>query len=184
MCKIQVITGKPSVGKTSVIKKIIPLLGTSAGGFFTEEIRVMDRRMGFRIVTLDGEEGIMAHVDFNSNYKVGKYRVDLDSFEKVAIPALEKAVMDKSIIVIDEIGKMELFSTKFRELVCNILDGADNEGMGGGGIDEDGGTERNSCRHYDRTYYEAGKPGRYCGTEGDNPSIQGTGAETGGAFRA
>ena len=117
------LTGKPGVGKTSVIKKIIPMLGTSAGGFFTEEIRVMDRRMGFRIVTLDGKEGIMAHVDCNSNYKVGKYRVDLDSFEKVAIPALENAMKDKSIIVIDEIGKMELFSAKFRELVRNILDG-------------------------------------------------------------
>lgn len=117
------LTGKPGVSKTSVIKKIIPLLGTSAGGFFTEEIRVMDRRMGFRIVTLDGKEGIMAHVDCNSNYKVGKYRVDLDSFERIAIPALEKALKDKSIIVIDEIGKMELFSAKFRELVRNILDG-------------------------------------------------------------
>jgi len=117
------LTGKPGVGKTSVIKKIIPLLGTSAGGFFTEEIRVMDRRMGFRIVTLDGKDGIMAHVDCNSNYKVGKYRVDLDSFERVAIPALENALKDKSIIVIDEIGKMELFSAKFREQVRNILDG-------------------------------------------------------------
>src|SRR3989304_10355850 len=117
------LTGKPGVGKTSVIKKIIPLLGTSAGGFFTEELRVMDRRMGFRIVTLDGAEGVMAHVDCNSNYKVGKYRIDLDSFEKVAILALEKAVKDKSIVVIDEIGKMELFSAKFRELVRNILDG-------------------------------------------------------------
>ena len=123
MKKHILITGKPGVGKTSVIKKIIPLLGISAGGFFTEEIRVMDRRMGFRIVTLDGEESIMAHVDFNSNYKVGKYRVDLDSFEKVALPAIEKAMKDKSIIVVDEIGKMELFSTKFRELIRNILDG-------------------------------------------------------------
>ncbi len=122
MKKHILLTGKPGVGKTSIIKKIIPLLGTSAGGFFTEEIRVMDRRMGFRIVTLDGEEGIMAHVDCNSNYKVGKYRVDLDSFERVAIPALESAMKNKLIIVIDEIGKMELFSAKFRELVRNILD--------------------------------------------------------------
>jgi len=117
------LTGKPGVGKTTVIKKIVPLLGVDAGGFYTEEIRVMDRRMGFRIVTLDGKDGILAHVDCNSNYKVGKYRVDLDSFESVAIPTLEKAIKDKAIIVIDEIGKMELFSMKFKELVSNILDG-------------------------------------------------------------
>ena len=123
MKKHILLTGKPGVGKTTVIKKSVPLLGVDAGGFYTEEIRVMDRRMGFRIVTLDGKDGILAHVDCNSNYKVGKYRVDLDSFESVAIPTLEKAIKDKAIIVIDEIGKMELFSMKFKELVSNILDG-------------------------------------------------------------
>lgn len=111
------------MGKTTVIKKIIPLLGGKAGGFFTEEIRVMDKRLGFRIVTLEGEDGILAHVDCSSNFKVGKYRVDLNSFERIAIPALENAMKNKLIIVIDEIGKMELFSVKFREMVKTILDG-------------------------------------------------------------
>lgn len=81
MKKHILLTGKPGIGKTSVIKKILPLVGMNAGGFFTEEIRVMERRMGFRIVTLDGTDGILAHIECNSNYKVGKYRVDLDSFE-------------------------------------------------------------------------------------------------------
>lgn len=121
MKKHILLSGKPGIGKTSVIKKILPLLGLNAGGFFTEEIRVMDRRMGFRIVTLDGTDGILAHIECNSNYKVGKYRVDLDSFEKIAIPALGDAIKNKSIVVIDEIGTMELFSLKFRELVSKIL---------------------------------------------------------------
>lgn len=115
------LTGKPGIGKTSVIKKILPLVGMDAGGFFTEEIRVMDRRVGFRIVTLDGRDGILAHVECNSNYKVGKYRGDLDSFEKIAIPALEDAMRCKSVVVVDEIGTMELFSQKFRELLEKIL---------------------------------------------------------------
>lgn len=122
MKKHILLTGKPGIGKTSVVKKIIPLLGVDAGGFYTEEIRELDRRMGFRVVTLDGEDGVLAHVEFNSNYKVGKYRVDLVSFEKVAIPALERAMEQKSVVVIDEIGKMELFSMKFRELISKILD--------------------------------------------------------------
>lgn len=121
MKKHILLSGKPGIGKTSVIKKILPLVGLDAGGFFTEEIRVMDRRMGFRIVTLDGTDGILAHIECNSNYKVGKYRVDLDSFEKIAIPALEDAIKNKSIVVIDEIGTMELFSLKFRELVSKVL---------------------------------------------------------------
>ncbi|TVL99365.1 MAG: AAA family ATPase [Candidatus Brocadia sp. WS118] len=121
MKKHILLSGKPGIGKTSVIKKILPLVELDAGGFFTEEIRVMDRRMGFRIVTLDGTDGILAHIECNSNYKVGKYRVDLDSFEKIAIPALEDAIKSKSIVVIDEIGTMELFSIQFRELVRKIL---------------------------------------------------------------
>lgn len=123
MKKHIILTGKPGVGKTSVIKKVIPSLGSAAGGLYTEEIRIMGKRMGFRVVTLDGEDGILAHVDSKTNYRVGKYRVDLDSFEKVAIPALEKAIKDKSIIVIDEIGKMELFSMKFRDVIRDIFDG-------------------------------------------------------------
>lgn len=111
------------MGKTSIIKKVIPSLGPAAGGFYTEEIRIMGKRTGFRVVTLDGEDGILAHVDCKSNYRVGKYRVDLDSFEKVSIPALEKAIKDKSIIVIDEIGKMELFSMKFRDIARDLFDG-------------------------------------------------------------
>lgn len=122
MKKHILLTGKPGVGKTTVMKKIIPLLGVDAGGFFTEEIRVMGKRMGFRIVTLDGDDGILAHVDYHSDYRVGKYYVDLGSFERIAIPTLENAMKNKSIIVIDEIGKMELFSKKFRELVSSILD--------------------------------------------------------------
>ncbi|MGQ3683834.1 MAG: NTPase [Candidatus Loosdrechtia sp.] len=122
MKKHILLTGKPGVGKTTVIKKMLPFLGDDAGGFFTEEMSAMGKRMGFRVVTLDGEDGVLAHVDLNSTYQVGRYRVDPDAFEKLVIPVLENAVRDKPVIVIDEIGKMELLSMKFRELVSTILD--------------------------------------------------------------
>ncbi|MCF6159241.1 MAG: NTPase [wastewater metagenome] len=123
MKKHILLTGKPGIGKTTVMKKVISLLDENAGGFYTEEIRVMGKRTGFKIVTLEGVEGILAHVDIKSNYRVSKYQVDLDSFEKLAIPTLENAMKAKSVIVIDEIGKMELFSTRFREMVSDILNG-------------------------------------------------------------
>ena len=64
------------------------------------------------------------------------------------------------------------------------FDGADRKGMGGSGTEEDGGMERNSSRYHYTAHYEAGNPRGYCGTGGDNPQIQWTGMEAGGAFMA
>lgn len=121
MPKNVLITGSPGIGKTTVIKNILPLLNVKAGGFFTEEIRVKGGREGFAVETLDGQKGILAHVNFKSPFKVGKYGVDVQSFEKVAIPTIESAIKDKELIVIDEIGKMELFSERFKEAVIKAL---------------------------------------------------------------
>ncbi|MBN2531900.1 MAG: hypothetical protein JXB88_03355 [Spirochaetales bacterium] len=41
------LTGAPSSGKTTVIKKIIPHLPSPAKGFYTEEERAGERRAGF-----------------------------------------------------------------------------------------------------------------------------------------
>lgn len=122
MFKNVLITGSPGIGKTTIIKTVLPLLNVKAGGFFTEEIRVKGNREGFAVETLDGQKGILALVNFKSLYKVGKYGVDIQSFEKVAIPAIESAIKDKELIVIDEIGKMELFSERFKEAVIKALD--------------------------------------------------------------
>ncbi|HLG29501.1 MAG TPA: NTPase [Candidatus Brocadiales bacterium] len=131
MLKNVLITGSPGIGKTTVIKNVLPLIPHSpfikgglrgiAGGFFTEEIRVKGGREGFAVETLDGQKGILAHVNFKSPFKVGKYGVDVQSFEKIAIPAIELAIKDKELIVIDEIGKMELFSERFKEAVIKAL---------------------------------------------------------------
>ena len=58
---------------------------------------------------------------FNSNYRVGKYKVNITKFERFLneIPFLESST---GLIVIDEIGKMECFSERFKRLVEKILD--------------------------------------------------------------
>ena len=93
-----------------------------AGGFYTEEIRTKGARQGFRLVTLDGRDAILAHVDNHSQYRVGKYGVDIDSMERVGVPAIHKALQQCDLVVVDEIGKMELFSASFREAVSQIID--------------------------------------------------------------
>ena len=122
MKQVYLLTGKPGTGKTSLIKQTIAGMKGKAGGFYTEEIRIQGVRRGFRLVTLDGQDTILAHVNIHSPYRVSKYGVDIDGLDRVGVPALYKAAQECDLVVIDEIGKMELFSAKFREAVSQVID--------------------------------------------------------------
>ncbi len=122
MGKTILLTGRPRVGKTTIIKEVVKRLAGRAGGFYTEEIRERGRRQGFRIVTLDGQEGILAHVNVRSRYRVSKYGVDLASLERVGVTAIQQAIAVSDCVVIDEIGKMELFSVAFKEAVLAAVE--------------------------------------------------------------
>ncbi len=122
MNRVLLLTGKPGTGKTSLIRQALTETRTKAGGFYTEEIRTGGIRQGFRIVTLDGQEAVLAHSNIVSPYQVSKYKVDIDSLNRVGVAALHRALKQDDLIVIDEIGKMELLSPQFREAVRQALD--------------------------------------------------------------
>ena len=122
MKQVYLLTGSPGTGKTSIIKQAIVGMKGKVGGFYTEEIRSQGVREGFRLVTLDGRSAILAHTDIHRQYSVSKYGVDVESLERVGVSALHHAVEECDLVVIDEIGKMELFSTNFREAVLHIID--------------------------------------------------------------
>ena len=122
MKQVYLLTGRPGTGKTSIIKQAIAGMKSKAGGFYTEEIRSQGVREGFRLVTLDGRSAILAHIDIPRQYSVSRYGVDIESLERVGVSALHQAADECDLVVIDEIGKMELFSTKFREAVLHIID--------------------------------------------------------------
>ena len=115
------LTGEPGCGKTTIIKEVLASTNKSAGGFYTEEIRTKGVREGFKIITLDGKSAVLSHVDIRSPHRVSKYRVDVESMDKTAVTALREAIQSKDIIVIDEIGKMELFSSAFKDAVIEAL---------------------------------------------------------------
>jgi len=121
MKQVYLLTGRPGTGKTSLIKQVVVGMTGKAGGFYTEEIRSGDERQGFRLVTLDGQEAILAHVNIKSPYRVSKYGVDINSLDRVGVAALNQAAKEYQLVVVDEIGKMELFSANFREDVLKII---------------------------------------------------------------
>ena len=116
------LTGRPGCGKTTLIQRVVKNLAEPAGGFYTEEIREHRQRVGFKIVTLGGKEGIFAHVNFKTQQCLGKYGLDLSSLETIGVEAVREAVRMRQLTVIDEIGPMEIRSPIFRDIVNEALD--------------------------------------------------------------
>lgn len=109
------------MGKTTVVQKIIERMRSlNMAGFYTTEIRSKGTRLGFELQGMNGKRRTLAHVDIHSRHRVGKYGVDTDGFDDF-LEALDLLNPNVELIVIDEIGKMELFSNRFRKLVCDGL---------------------------------------------------------------
>jgi len=113
------LTGAPSSGKTTVIKKIIANLKFPANGFYTEEERIAGQRVGFIMKTLDGRKGHLAHQNIKSDFHVRRYGVSIKNIETVAVTSI--APVKRNIIVLDEIGKMECFSEVFKQAALKAL---------------------------------------------------------------
>jgi nucleoside-triphosphatase THEP1 len=116
-------TGYPGCGKSTIIENIVQRLDRPSTGFFTREIRDRGRRVGFSITTLDGKQGVLARIEIRSRCRVGRYGVNLEDIDKIAVPSMVPA-NDHVVVVVDEIGKMECFSALFRQTLIRVLDAA------------------------------------------------------------
>ncbi|KAK2167213.1 hypothetical protein LSH36_31g06006 [Paralvinella palmiformis] len=102
-----VLTGPPGVGKTTLIHKTCQGLqkaGIKVQGFYTEELREKGRRIGFDVVTLDGHRGQLARIISDEPGSSRQYKKDTPP-----------------VYVVDEVGKMELFSQRFVQAVRDLL---------------------------------------------------------------
>lgn len=116
------ITGRPGCGKTTFLMDLVKEINVPATGFLTREVREGGRRVGFKLVTLDGREGWLAHRSFKGPHRVGSYGVSLEALEQIGIKALT-AEEPYELVVVDEIGKMECLSPLFRRVLIQILEG-------------------------------------------------------------
>ena len=114
------VTGPPRSGKSTLIEKVVQRISRPATGFFTREIRESGKRVGFSINTLDHRTGVLAHQGIHSRFRVGRYGVNLEDIDGIAVPSMKPDRPDM-LIVIDEIGKMECFSELFKKTLVSLL---------------------------------------------------------------
>jgi nucleoside-triphosphatase len=121
MSPLLLLTGPPGVGKTTALRRVCDALPIKPlSGFYTEEVRAGGVRQGFRLVTFNGEERMIADVRRAGPPRVGKYGVDVPAIDAVArrVLAPDPAV---ALFVIDEIGKMECLARGFVDAVRGLL---------------------------------------------------------------
>ena len=119
------LSGPPRVGKTTVIRKLVPLLDPDAGGFYSPAVEENGQRVAFEVVTLDGQAALLStkqpSVTFANEARLGNHRVNLDVIDSIIVPTLLDAAATRRVVIIDEIGPMEILSARFRDVVMHIL---------------------------------------------------------------
>ena len=126
MKRLFFLTGRSGIGKTSVLIKVIQILKKEdhiIGGMITQEYREYGSRIGFKVIDVrTGVTGWLAHIDQDIGPRIGRYVVDLNDLDKIGVKALLNAVHESEIIVVDEIGPMELKSTSFQESIHKVIE--------------------------------------------------------------
>lgn len=113
--------GRPGIGKTTLVRKTVELLPSPVGGFYTQEVRVGGARIGFDIITTEGRQGVLSRAGYDSPWRVGRYGVKAEDLERIAVASIRQALAEGKMVIIDEIGKMELCSSNFRQAVLEAL---------------------------------------------------------------
>ncbi len=120
------VTGPPGIGKTSVLLRSVNGLssrGYGIGGMISRDVREGGVRVGFEIMDFStGQRGWLAHVNQPTGPKISKYRVNLTDLEAIGVSSILEAIRNADIIMVDEIGPMELFSSGFREAVVQAVE--------------------------------------------------------------
>lgn len=120
------LTGKPRVGKTTILKKVIKKLELVPGGFMVD--RDGKERNWLSFYMLDARDFL-----FFKNKEVKKrvfawreipgekWNISLEVFNEFGSNLLKKGY-DTDIIIMDELGRFELKADKFKKSVVKALD--------------------------------------------------------------
>jgi nucleoside-triphosphatase len=117
------IVGRPGIGKTTLMKRLVQSLRRAPiDGFLTEELREREQRMGFWLSPLDGRQVLLAHRRMEGGVRVGPYRVNVAVLEETAVAVIRRGIRHAFVLFLDELGRMELSSRAFEAAVQEAFD--------------------------------------------------------------
>ncbi len=120
------ITGLPGAGKTHALRKVVEMLeveGIKVGGMITDAIEEKGKKVGFMVQDLlTKEEGVLARIDMDSEVRFLEYGIDMEALDGIGVAAINRSTMEADVIVIDEVGKLEVESKNFVEAVKDALE--------------------------------------------------------------
>jgi nucleoside-triphosphatase len=108
--------------RNETMRELFTRLGERAGGAVLVPFSQFHTGVGYKVKTHLGREGMIAHVTGASLYRAGKYKVNVDDVDLVVVPAIRDALQTREVVLIDEIGKIMLFSERFRQAVLEAFD--------------------------------------------------------------
>jgi len=124
MASVYVITGVPGIGKTTALIRLTKMLknaGIDVDGFYSVEIKDKGERKGFSLVDVKTGDTVTLASTNGEGIKFGRYRVKVKNIDQFVPKVIQRAIENSKIIIIDEIGPMELFSSSFKKAVEDLL---------------------------------------------------------------
>jgi nucleoside-triphosphatase len=120
------ITGPPRCGKSTLITKLISYYKSKdyvLGGFLTPEVKEAGKRIGFNIKDIQsGKISLLARKGiYNTKYQLGNYSIFIEDFNNYLKNLQSYNLKTIDLLVIDEIGKMELHSQLFLSFLKKIF---------------------------------------------------------------
>lgn len=123
------LTAPPKTGKSTIVQKFVEMYPGRKVGVVAREMRdENNERVGFKNVNLEGKESVFMHVrDIESEILVGnKYKIDVKAIDTFVVPEITQEVRSDAVVIIDEIGRAQSYSSAFLDAVTKLFDSDKN----------------------------------------------------------
>ena len=129
--KVFIIGGSVSEGKTSFAKNLIEVFRKNnipVGGFLSERVMADSRTIGYDLVDIEtnATEILLRESDGNRAERIGRFAIYPKGFEMGVKILSPSRLIEKRIVIIDEVGTLELNNKGWSGCISDLVSASDN----------------------------------------------------------